>query len=316
MTLNTSEAFTLDSSPTAKMTLNAAEALVLGNIIQGIFYGTGRRKHRLSLNAAPKGSVVAFVVVDYLAQMMLAMGGCCVPGFLAFVSLGEGITSFIFGCMLLPSTNLETDSHLLRLAGILAYSTSLIVNALTTSLIVTKILLTSREVHPSSGSSSRPLRTIVAMLIESGLLMLIFQLIFVILFSTQYIGFDIISGATTQIYGITPTLLNIRVVMGSVRDKTTEKTHSLRFAHSGGATTQGTGPHMSAAGVQFQDIDTEPDDGCKNEKRPTTPFDLNQVMVAGARLVSPPSHCFIHPPDAWSSCRLRTSPTAGETLIL
>ncbi|KAF8870539.1 hypothetical protein BD779DRAFT_1681047 [Infundibulicybe gibba] len=245
MTLNTSEAFTLDSSPTAKMTLNA-EALVLGNIIQGIFYGIHmilfilylvlrcRNSCRFdkplaraqillfslctiamcldfittyfkmvpgvgnidsALNAAPKGSVVAFVVVDYLAQMML-LYRCwiiwrrrwvvvVVPGFLALVSLGEGIAAFIFGSMLLPSTDLEKTSHLFRLTGTLAYSTSLIVNALTTSLIVTKIILTSREMHPSLGSSSRPLRTIAAMLIESGLLMLIFQLIFVILFSAN-----------------------------------------------------------------------------------------------------------------------------------
>ncbi|KAF8881431.1 hypothetical protein BD779DRAFT_1675391 [Infundibulicybe gibba] len=143
---------------------------------------------------------------------------------------------------------------------------TVVVNALTTSLIVTKILLTSQEVRSALGSNSHwALRIAAAILIESGLLIFAFQLAFIILFNQDI--FDIISGPTTQIYGITPTLLNIRVVMGSAYDKNAERTRTLRFAHSeGGAATQTTGTSMSAAGIRSRGINTEFDDISDNER--------------------------------------------------
>ncbi|KAF8881468.1 hypothetical protein BD779DRAFT_1675417 [Infundibulicybe gibba] len=231
-------------------------------------------------NAADRialGWLVIFLTIDFLAQMIL-LYRCWIiwnrrwvvvvaPGLLALVTLGQG---FAYVGLTKPSPQ-STDtwilSHFMKTIGITAYSISLGVSALTTSLIVTRILLTSWQVRPMLGSNShRSLRIAAAMLIESGLLMFAFQLAFVVLLSSGSIMFNIVSCPTAQIYGITPMLLNIRVMMGAAHVKTTEKMASLRFAHSGGAATRTTGQSTRTAGVQSQGIDTESDDGSSNER--------------------------------------------------
>ncbi|KAF8881465.1 hypothetical protein BD779DRAFT_1675415 [Infundibulicybe gibba] len=225
--------------------------------------------------AVEVGWLMVFITIDILAQIIL-LYRCwivwdrrwvvvAVPGFLALVTLGQGFAYIGLVASPLQSLDLEKFGHLNVPIGITAYSISLGTNALTTSLIVTRILLTSRQVRPILGSNSnRSLRIVAAMMIESGLLMLVFQLAFVVLFSFRPLMISIISGPTAQIYGITPTLLNIRVMMGTTYDKTTAKTASLRFAHSGGAATQTTGQSISAAGVHSQGIDTGSDDSSRN----------------------------------------------------
>ncbi|KAF8881454.1 hypothetical protein BD779DRAFT_1675408 [Infundibulicybe gibba] len=210
------------------------------------------------------GSILIFAMIDFLAQTML-LYRCwiiwgrrwvviAVPGFLALLVLGGGFALAGLFNSSFWSTNPDRALRLFNLTGIAINSVSLAVNALTTLLIVTKIVLISRE----------SLRIATAMLIESGLLILTFQLIYVVLYNREV--FDIISLPAPQLYGITPTLLNIRVIMGSAYDRTAEKTRTLRFAHSErGATTQTTGTSMSAAGVRSRDINTELDDVPKNE---------------------------------------------------
>ncbi|KAF8868865.1 hypothetical protein BD779DRAFT_1682946 [Infundibulicybe gibba] len=238
------------------------------------------------------GSVVTFIMIGYLAQMILVsttyllsviiihpveLYRCwivwdkrwmiiAVPGFLALVTLGSGLAFAALTNFSLQRTDPEKFGGLIGTVGIMAYSISLGVNALTTSLIVIKILSTSRGVCPARGSNlHRPLRVAAAMLIESGLLMFAFQLVFVILFSSRPTTFNIISGPSAQIYGITPTLLNIRIVIGTSYKKTREKTASLRLARSRGAATQTTGPSMGAAGVQSQGINTKFNDASTND---------------------------------------------------
>ncbi|KAF8869127.1 hypothetical protein BD779DRAFT_1682552 [Infundibulicybe gibba] len=227
-------------------------------------------------NKLDMSSIVVFAVIDYLAQMTL-LYRCwivwgrrwaivAIPGFLALVTLGGGFAIAALDNSPLWKTDVEGTYRIYRPIGITTNAISLVVNALTTLIIVTKIFVTSREVRPVLGSNSdRSFRIATAILIESGLLTFAFQLVYVVLFSIQHSAVHIISGLISQIYGITPTLLNIRVVMGSTYDKTTEKMLSLRFAHSGGAATRTTGPSMSAAGIQSRDINVEFDGVPNNE---------------------------------------------------
>ncbi|KAF8870528.1 hypothetical protein BD779DRAFT_1681042 [Infundibulicybe gibba] len=231
-------------------------------------------------------TLTIYVIIDYLAQMILAtkLYRCwivwdrrwvivAVPGFLALVTLGGGVALVALRNSPLWATDVEKIKHRYGPVGTTTYTTSLVVNALTTSLIVTKIFLTSREVRSVLGSNShQSLLVATAMLVESGLLIFTFQLVHIVLFSAHS-ATNMISGATTQIYGIAPTLLNIRVVMGSTYDKTTEKALSLRFARSRAAT-QTTGQIMSAAGVQSRGIITELDDASSNER------DLGDLIFA------------------------------------
>ncbi|KAF8882860.1 hypothetical protein BD779DRAFT_1674800 [Infundibulicybe gibba] len=221
------------------------------------------------------GSLVLFSIIDYLAQMILVSAAyahwmvisyeaaklyrcwivwgrrwvvVAVPGFFALVSLGGELAFAVLE---------NRDRDKLYFA---------IVNALATSLIVTKIFLTSQEVNPLLGRSAlhRSLRVVVAILIESGLLTLASQLVLVVLFAVQHPVGELTAGPTNQIYGITPTLLNIRVVMGSTYSETTGNALSLRFARSRAAATQTIGP--SSAAAQSRGVNTELNDGPNNER--------------------------------------------------
>ncbi|KAF8870819.1 hypothetical protein BD779DRAFT_1680804 [Infundibulicybe gibba] len=229
------------------------------------------------------GSMVIFGLIDYLAQMIL-LYRCwiiwsrrwvvvAVPGFLALVTLGGGFGLIGFQYSPLWNTDLAKSIRLYRIIGTMTYSTSLAVNALTTSLIVTKIFLTSREVHAVLGfDSHHSFRIVVAMLIESGLLMFAFQLVLTVLFAARLAAVDIIYGPITHIYGITPVLLYIRVVMGTTYDETTEKTGSLKFAHSrGAATLEPSATSASAAGAQSRAVDVELGSISDNEGATDTP---------------------------------------------
>ncbi|KAF8869131.1 hypothetical protein BD779DRAFT_781637 [Infundibulicybe gibba] len=192
------------------------------------------------------GSLVIFDVIDFLAQMIL-LYRCwiiwgrrlivvAIPGFLALVSLAGGFALAGLENSPLWDTDPDKTGFFYQTIGIMTYTISLAVNALATSLIVTKILLTSREVRSVLGSDShRPFRIVTAMLIESGLLTFAFQLVFVVLFSIQHPAQDLISFPIAQIYGITPILLNIRVLLGSTYDEAAERRLSLSFARRGGA---------------------------------------------------------------------------------
>ncbi|KAF8877393.1 hypothetical protein BD779DRAFT_1677377 [Infundibulicybe gibba] len=215
------------------------------------------------------GSIAISALIDYMAQMIL-LYRCwiiwgrrwvvvAVPGFLAPVTLGGGLALFD----LLNPPNAAKVPALSTPTGIVVNSFALVVNALIASLIMTKIFLTSREVRILGSSSSRPLHIATAMLIESGLLMFTFQLVFVVFY--RFTEFAIISGATAQIYGITPTLLSIWLIMDSAYDETAEQTTSLGLPQSEGATTEATATSVSAAEVRPQSAVMEP--GAPNNEK-------------------------------------------------
>ncbi|KAF8889850.1 hypothetical protein BD779DRAFT_1519265 [Infundibulicybe gibba] len=218
------------------------------------------------------GSSVVFSLIDFLSQMIL-LYRCWIiwdkrwvvvafPGFLALASLGGELALVgLVDSLVLGNGNAAKLGARINPTGISAFSISLGANTLTTSLIVSKILLISREVRPVLGPDShRSFRVVTAMLIESGLLLFVSQLIYVILFALGHPSYDFVAGPITQIYGITPTLLNIRVVMGAAYDKTTGKASSLKFANSERATTQTTGTGMSTSGTHTRRVNIELED--------------------------------------------------------
>ncbi|KAF8164323.1 hypothetical protein BJ912DRAFT_935017 [Pholiota molesta] len=86
---------------------------------------------------------------------------------------------------------------------------------------------------PKSRLESK-LRPLISIFIESGMLTFFSQLTWVVLFQLQDTGFNSIAGPGTMIYGITPTLVLVRVAMGrSYEGKATTVVHSsMPFAHS------------------------------------------------------------------------------------
>ncbi|KAH9941735.1 uncharacterized protein BXZ73DRAFT_98127 [Epithele typhae] len=104
--------------------------------------------------------------------------------------------------------------------GLAGYTLPLITNTITTGLIITKLLLTSRRspVAPDeearSAVRSAVLRAI-AVIVESGLLYLSTQATFVCLFALGHPAQAIIAVVAAQVYGITPTLMIIQVALGA-----------------------------------------------------------------------------------------------------
>jgi hypothetical protein len=129
--------------------------------------------------------------------------------------------------------------------GLAGYILPLATNVVVTSLIVYRIWMSSRIVKESpvvigQGASHRAMMLII----ESGALYLIIQFIFVVLFAIQHPAQGIVAVIATQIYGIAPTLIIIRVGLGISSEHTTKAITSTRIewiARRGGDTgTSGT----------------------------------------------------------------------------
>ncbi|KAF4618262.1 hypothetical protein D9613_011602 [Agrocybe pediades] len=117
-----------------------------------------------------------------------------------------------------------------------AFSCSMAVNALVTFFIVGRIWYLSRDIVKfNPDRTSRPFTAIMNMLLESGITILVAQLIWLVLFQLESLGYAVVSGAFTQIYGFTPTIILIRVALGKSQEGTkpnTVMTKSIAFNHS------------------------------------------------------------------------------------
>jgi len=117
---------------------------------------------------------------------------------------------------------------------------SLTVNAFVTGLIVLRILKVSRDFVPTVGDQTvgiigeaeAKVRSIIFIMIESGMAMFAIQLIRVILVILQLDALDVIIGINQMFNGITPTIILLRVSMRLSFDdekSISEIVESLRF---------------------------------------------------------------------------------------
>lgn len=114
--------------------------------------------------------------------------------------------------------------------GLAGYILPLATNVVVTSLIVYRIWISSHVVKESpvvigQGASHRAMMLII----ESGALYLIIQFVFVVLFAIQHPALGIVAVIATQIYGIAPTLIIIRVGLGISSEHTTKAITSTRI---------------------------------------------------------------------------------------
>ncbi|KAJ7641816.1 hypothetical protein FB45DRAFT_862904 [Roridomyces roridus] len=122
--------------------------------------------------------------------------------------------------------------------GKAGFSLSLILNCIVSGLIVYRIWYISREnrVHGILKTDTTIQRAI-GIIVESGLLFLAIQLVFLVLFSIKHPAQDLAEPIATQIYGISPTLIIVRVGLGAAFDPSSvpATNTSLRFSSSGSA---------------------------------------------------------------------------------
>lgn len=84
--------------------------------------------------------------------------------------------------------------------GDLSFTLSLVVNAIFTCLLVFKIAKTSLAEHALSPRQKREFRPLISMLIESGIVLFVVQLLWIIFFSIESNVFYLIGGPTSMIY--------------------------------------------------------------------------------------------------------------------
>ncbi|KIJ28814.1 hypothetical protein M422DRAFT_269865 [Sphaerobolus stellatus SS14] len=105
--------------------------------------------------------------------------------------------------------------------GPFSFAGSMITNAVITILTVYRIWKVAKELEEAMVNKGKPYRLIVAILLESGLILLLIQTIWLILWEVgNEVGFPVVSGAITQIYGFIPTVLLCRAVMGATYERT------------------------------------------------------------------------------------------------
>jgi hypothetical protein len=98
--------------------------------------------------------------------------------------------------------------------GLAAYVLPLCTNVIVTSLIVYRIWSTSRTVPGAPQIGQGVTRRAIMLIIESGAVYLVVQLVFVVLYATKNSAEAILAVIAVQTYGIAPTLIIMRVGMG------------------------------------------------------------------------------------------------------
>ncbi|KAF9223683.1 hypothetical protein BS17DRAFT_781058 [Gyrodon lividus] len=114
--------------------------------------------------------------------------------------------------------------------GLAAYVLPLCTNVLVTFFIVFQIWSTSRTVPDSPLQIGQGVtRRAMMLVIESGALYLLVQLVFVVLFALQNPAQAILAVMAVQVYGIAPTLIIIRVSLGISSEHSSNTMMSTRI---------------------------------------------------------------------------------------
>ncbi|KAJ6554240.1 hypothetical protein B0H19DRAFT_949025, partial [Mycena capillaripes] len=153
---------------------------------------------------------------------------------LASVSCGFAVTGLVIS---INPTATQAPAALVPI-GDADFALSLILNFMVSSLIVGRIWWMTRESNISHSSTS--IQKAVGIVIESGLLFLAIQFVFVILFAIAHPAQAVVEPIATQIYVISPMLIVVRVGVGAAYEPTSQTGMtgtSLRFAQTGGTRT-------------------------------------------------------------------------------
>jgi hypothetical protein len=145
------------------------------------------------------------------------------PTLLVFLSVGAAMAGV--GIQALSALDSAYAPPSLIPIGDLAFCVPLGFQIIVTSLIVGKIFVISRNVDSSRStisSKSSKAGDAIGILIESGFLLLVIQILFVVYFTEQSPVQSIIYGMAAQIYAIAPTLIIVRVgLAGAFTDGST-----------------------------------------------------------------------------------------------
>ncbi|KAJ7816764.1 hypothetical protein B0H14DRAFT_3148508 [Mycena olivaceomarginata] len=209
-------------------------------------------------------SSVLLGIVDFLSQMILIYRcwivwnqNYCVVSPLAFLAFASLVLQFVTAGFLgsVSGGAAEPVYHITLPLATTAFGLSMAVNTLVTGLI-------SRQLNILRDGGERneaePFNRVITLMIESGLMNFVIQLLYLVLYSLENPAFSLVETCTVHFYGITPTLLGIRVITGKSIDSYARASRSLAFASRGAGDTTvsietgGLQPQQQSTGRLFE----------------------------------------------------------------
>ncbi|KAI0922509.1 hypothetical protein AcV5_009462 [Taiwanofungus camphoratus] len=182
------------------------------------------------------GADILISLTDFFGDMVLIYGCWLVWGRNYYVIILPFLTALAgFACLMETMHLLLTLNPSAPVApasivplGTAGYALPLCTNVLVTSLIVGRIWFSPRHASALMGSEKRAVRLtmpdVIKIIVESGALYLVTQLIFVVLFAIKHPAQAIVAVMAVQIYGIAPTLIIIRISLGLLKPEPTKGT--------------------------------------------------------------------------------------------
>ncbi|KAJ7187312.1 hypothetical protein C8R46DRAFT_981601 [Mycena filopes] len=193
------------------------------------------------------GADMLFSITDWCSQLILIYRCYLVwgrniwvvilPFLISLATVSCGIA--LIGLVLSINPTAPQAPAALVPVGTAAFSLSLALNLLVSLLIILRILLTARQTRAHGLTLSRSedgaVARAVGIVVESGLLFLAVQFVFVVLFARGHPAQAVLVPIATQVYGISPTLIIVRVGQGTAyahrpsNATTTAAASGLRF---------------------------------------------------------------------------------------
>ncbi|KAJ7776910.1 hypothetical protein DFH07DRAFT_911796 [Mycena maculata] len=186
------------------------------------------------------GADTIFILSDFASQLILIFRCYLVwgktvwviilPLLIACASVSCGLS--VVGLVLKTSPTASQAPAAIVPIGTASFALSLCLNFIVSSLIVGRIWWMTRESHLRSDDprSKTTVSQAMAIVVESGLLFLAAQFVFVILFAIAHPAQAVVEPMAVQIYGISPMLIIVRVGMGISYEQTTKAPiSSVRF---------------------------------------------------------------------------------------
>ncbi|KAJ7487016.1 hypothetical protein FB451DRAFT_1228574 [Mycena latifolia] len=207
-------------------------SLNFNNVYNGLMVNV--RPHISEETHLLAGADMLFAITDFFSQLILIYRCYLVvilPVLVALASVACGIG--LIGLVLTISPTAPQAPAAIVPVGDAAFAMSLILNFVTSSLIVGRIWYMSRQsMMQGVPHSKTSIQRAIEIVVESGLLFLAAQFVFVVLFAIAHPAQAVVEPIATQIYGISPMLIIVRVGMGASYEQTTKTPmSSVRFIH-------------------------------------------------------------------------------------
>ncbi|KAJ7101435.1 hypothetical protein B0H15DRAFT_756419, partial [Mycena belliarum] len=211
-------------------------ALNFNNVYNGLMVHP--RPHIAAETKLLAGADMLFSITDWCSQLILiyrcylvwgkSIWVIILPLIMSFATVACGIA--LIGLVLTINPTAPVAPAALVPVGTAGFSLSLCLNFIVSALIIGRIWHISRENRVQGVAlTDSSIQRAMGIVVEAGLLFLAAQFVFVVLFAIAHPAQAAVEPVATQVYGISPTLIIVRVGLGSSYEPTAAPASSLRF---------------------------------------------------------------------------------------